>query len=163
MEQMDKVKAELRKEEQDQNRRLRLGEITDIKGSQDPTPGIRSVDPARSAGGGPEEASAKNEFDKIYTSAGASGMNAGTDYDYTIYFINVPANKLELWYWMESDRLMNPVFREFYTERDVVHEERRMRTDSTPTGKSGRGVRCLVLHFVPYEWPVVAGPPTWTE
>jgi predicted Zn-dependent peptidase len=45
-------------------------------------------------------------------------MNAGTDYDYTIYFINVPANKLELWYWMESDRLMNPVFREFYTERD---------------------------------------------
>ena len=50
-------------------------------------------------------------------------MNAGTSYDYTIYFVNVPANKLELWFWMESDRLLNPVFREFYSEREVVHEE----------------------------------------
>ena len=61
-----------------------------------------------------------NEFDRIYTTAGASGMNAGTTEDFTIYFINVPANKLELWFWMESDRLLNPVFREFYSERDVV-------------------------------------------
>ena len=76
-----------------------------------------------------------NEFDRIYTAAGASGMNAGTTEDFTIYFINVPANKLELWFWMESDRLLNPVFREFYSERDVVHEERRMRIESTPTGK----------------------------
>ena len=52
-----------------------------------------------------------NEFDQIYTKAGGTGMNAGTSTDWTIYFINMPANKLELWAWMESDRLMNPVFR----------------------------------------------------
>ncbi len=67
----------------------------------------------------------KEDFSRIYTGQGASGMNAGTSYDFTIYFVNVPANKLELWFWMESDRLLNPVFREFYSERDVVHEERR--------------------------------------
>jgi predicted Zn-dependent peptidase len=52
----------------------------------------------------------------------------------TAYFITVPANKLELWMWMESERLLRPVFRGFYAERDVVFEERRMRTESTPTG-----------------------------
>jgi len=48
----------------------------------------------------------------------------------------VPANKLELWMWMESERILHPVFREFYAERDVVFEERRMRTDSTPLASS---------------------------
>ena len=67
----------------------------------------------------------KNEFDRIYTAAGASGMNAFTSEDMTGYFITVPANKLELWMWMESERLLHPVFREFYAERDVVFEERR--------------------------------------
>ena len=159
MEQMDKVKAELRKEEQDQNRRLRLGEITDIKDPKTRTPRhqelltqLAQLEEAQ------KKLLVKNEFDKIYTSAGASGMNAGTDYDYTIYFINVPANKLELWYWMESDRLMNPVFREFYTERDVVHEERRMRTDSTPTGKFEEEFDALFWTSSPYEWPVVGWP-----
>ncbi len=56
------------------------------------------------------ELTVKDEFDRLYTAAGASGMNAGTTNDFTIYFINVPANKLELWFWMESDRLTNPGF-----------------------------------------------------
>ncbi|MGA1223518.1 MAG: insulinase family protein, partial [Phycisphaerales bacterium] len=47
----------------------------------------------------------KDEFDKIYTAEGGSGMNAFTSNDVTFYFINVPSNKLELWAWMESDRL----------------------------------------------------------
>ena len=50
----------------------------------------------------------KNEFDRIYTSAGASGMNAFTTADMTGYFITVPANKLEFWMWMESERLLRP-------------------------------------------------------
>ena len=74
----------------------------------------------------------KNEFDRIYTANGGSRMNAYTSYDHTAYFISVPANKLELFMWMESERLLQPVFREFYAERDVVFEERRMRTESTP-------------------------------
>ena len=85
---------------------------------------------------GPEAATiVKDEFDQVYTKAGGSGMNAFTSYDLTCYFITVPSNKLELWAWMESDRLHDSVFREFYSERDVVHEERRLRTDSTPTGR----------------------------
>jgi predicted Zn-dependent peptidase len=77
----------------------------------------------------------KNEFDRIYTTAGGSGMNAFTNEDMTGYFITVPANKVELWMWMESERLLRPVFREFYAERDVVFEERRLRTEATPLGK----------------------------
>src|SRR6185436_13856638 len=59
----------------------------------------------------------KNEFDRVYTAGGASGMNAFTTPDLSGYVITVPANKLELWSWMESERLFHPVFREFYAER----------------------------------------------
>jgi predicted Zn-dependent peptidase len=100
----------------------------------------------------------KDEFDKIYTGAGGSGMNAGTTNDLTLYFITVPANKLELWFWMESDRLGSPVFREFYSERDVVHEERRMRTESTPTGKFAEQFEAMFWESHPYSWPVVGWP-----
>ncbi len=100
----------------------------------------------------------KDEFDRIYTGAGASGMNAGTTNDMTIYFINVPSNKLELWFWMESDRLLNPVFREFYSERDVVHEERRLRIDSTPTGRIEEQFAAMFWQSSPYSWPVIGWP-----
>ena len=100
----------------------------------------------------------KDEFDKIYTGAGGSGMNAGTTNDLTLYFITVPANKLELWFWMESDRLGNPVFREFYSERDVVQEERRMRTESTPNGKYAEQFEAMFWESHPYSWPVVGWP-----
>ncbi|MEK7331556.1 MAG: insulinase family protein, partial [Candidatus Eisenbacteria bacterium] len=76
----------------------------------------------------------KNEFDLVLSKNGATGMNAFTSEDMTFYFETVPANKLELWFWMESDRLKNRVFREFYSERDVVYEERRRSVESTPLG-----------------------------
>lgn len=97
----------------------------------------------------------KNEFDRVYTSAGASGMNAFTYYDMTAYFITVPANKFELWCWMESERLLRPVFREFYAERDVVFEERRMRTESTPLGKFEETFASIFWEAHPYHWPVI--------
>ena len=100
----------------------------------------------------------KEDFSRIYTGHGASGMNAGTSYDFTIYFVNVPANKLELWFWMENDRLANPVFREFYAERSVVHEERRLRTDSTPIGKFEEQFNSLFWQSSPYATPVVGWP-----
>ncbi|MSU57771.1 MAG: insulinase family protein [Pedosphaera sp.] len=100
----------------------------------------------------------KNEFDKIYRSAGGSGMNAYTSDDLTAYFINVPANKLELWMWMESERILRPVFREFYAERDVVFEERRMRTESTPLGKFEETFNALFWESHPYGWPTVGWP-----
>jgi len=100
----------------------------------------------------------KDEFDKLYTQAGASGMNAFTSNDVTVYFITVPANKVELWFWMESERLLNPVFREFYSERDVVHEERRLRTESTPTGEFDELFEAMFWQSHPYSWPVVGWP-----
>ncbi len=101
----------------------------------------------------------KDEFDKIYTKAGGSRMNAFTSYDLTFYFIQVPSNKFELWCWMESDRLNDSVFREFYSERDVVHEERRLRTESTPTGAFQEQFEAMFWMSCPYSWPVIG----WTS
>jgi predicted Zn-dependent peptidase len=101
----------------------------------------------------------KDEFDKIYSAAGGTGMNAFTSYDLTFYFINVPSNKFELWAWMESDRLDGSVFREFYSERDVVHEERRLRTESTPTGTFQEQFESMFWMSSPYSWPVIG----WTS
>ena len=105
-----------------------------------------------------QELVVKDEFSQIYTLNGGSGMNAGTSNDYTIYFINVPSNKLELWFWMESDRLAKPVFRQFYAERDVVKEERRLRVDSTPTGKLNEQFESMFWQASPYSWPVIGWP-----
>jgi predicted Zn-dependent peptidase len=85
-------------------------------------------------------------------------MNAFTTEDMTAYFINVPANKLELWMWMESERILHPVFREFYAERDVVFEERRMRTESTPLGRFDEQFNAMFWESSPYRWPVVGWP-----
>ncbi|RKX18745.1 MAG: insulinase family protein [Candidatus Zixiibacteriota bacterium] len=76
-----------------------------------------------------------NEYGQIYEQEGGVGMNAGTGYDWTLYIANYPANKLELWMAMESDRFMNPVLREFYKEKNVIAEERRMTRESSPQGK----------------------------
>ena len=108
---------------------------------------------------GPEAATiVKDEFDQVYTKAGGSGMNAFTSYDLTCYFITVPSNKLELWAWMEGDRLHDSVFREFYSERDVVHEERRLRTDSTPTGRFQEQFDSMFWASCGYAWPVIGWP-----
>ncbi len=71
-----------------------------------------------------------NELEELYSVNGAYGYNAGTGYDMTSYLVAFPKNRLELFMMIESERLKNPVFREFYTERDVVIEERRLRVDT---------------------------------
>ena len=101
----------------------------------------------------------KDEFDQIYTKAGGSGMNAFTSWDQTFFFINIPSNKFEMWAWMESDRLNDSVFREFYAERDVVHEERRLRTESTPTGVFQEQFDSMFWMSSGYSWPVIG----WTS
>ncbi len=75
-----------------------------------------------------------NQFTQIAQLNGAVGVNAETSNDATEYFWSMPANRLQLWAYMESDRIANPVPREFYKERNVVMEERRMRVDSNPIG-----------------------------
>ncbi|MFZ3265282.1 MAG: pitrilysin family protein [Terriglobales bacterium] len=76
-----------------------------------------------------------NEFGKIVESEGGEGLNAFTNYDETGYHYSFPINRLELWAYLESERFLHPVMRQFYKERNVVIEERRMRTDSNPIGR----------------------------
>jgi predicted Zn-dependent peptidase len=76
-----------------------------------------------------------NQFTDVAERNGAEGLNAQTGLDETKFFWSMPENRLELWAWLESSRLAGPVPREFYKERDVVIEERRMRTDSNPEGR----------------------------
>jgi predicted Zn-dependent peptidase len=77
----------------------------------------------------------ENQFSEILDRNGEEGMNANTSLDETQYYYSLPSNRLELWAYMESERFLHPVFREFYKERDVVYEERRMRVDSSPIGR----------------------------
>jgi predicted Zn-dependent peptidase len=77
----------------------------------------------------------KNRFGEIIDREGGVGLNASTSMDSTQYFYSFPANRLEIWAYLESSRFQKGVLREFYKERDVVHEERRLRTDSNPIGK----------------------------
>jgi predicted Zn-dependent peptidase len=76
-----------------------------------------------------------NQFTDVAERNGAEGLNAETGLDNTLFFWSMPENRLELWAWLESSRLVDTVPREFYKERDVVIEERRMRTDSNPEGR----------------------------
>src|SRR5580704_14526185 len=76
-----------------------------------------------------------NQFSEIIERNGGEGLNASTDLDETNYFYSLPQNRLELWAYLESERFLHPVMREFYKERNVVIEERRLRTDSNPTGR----------------------------
>ncbi len=76
-----------------------------------------------------------DEFQQVFKQAGGANQNAGTSVDYTLYFVSLPSNKIELWMNLESDRFLNPVLREFYREKDVVMEERRLRVESDPVGR----------------------------
>lgn len=96
-----------------------------------------------------------NEIDRLYTENGGLDMNASTGQDVTTYHVSLPANKIELWARIESDRLLNPVFREFYTERDVVMEERRQRIESNPDGKLYEQFMSETYKVHPYGNPIL--------
>jgi predicted Zn-dependent peptidase len=96
-----------------------------------------------------------NQFAEIADQNGAVGLNASTGADSTQFFWSMPSNRLELWAYMESGRLGSPVEREFYKERDVVQEERRMRTDSSPTGRMFEQFLATAYTAHPYRRPAV--------
>ena len=97
----------------------------------------------------------KDELWEIYLRNGAAGLNASTGSDYTHYYCSIPSNRLELWCWLESDRMRNPVFREFYSERDVVTEERRRSIDNNPQGALWEQLTAMAFTAHPYQWPVI--------
>lgn len=96
-----------------------------------------------------------NEFSQIIERNGGTGLNAGTGADQTVYFYSLPENRMELWFSLESDRFKNPVFREFYKEKEVVREERRMRTESQPLGRLVEEFLAVAYTAHPYGRPVV--------
>lgn len=98
-----------------------------------------------------------NELDTVLKRNGAVGLNAGTSQDYTMYFYSLPSNKLELWASLEAARFVDPVFREFYKEIEVIKEERRMRTENSPIGKLLEEVESVSFKDHPYKSSVV-GP-----
>lgn len=96
-----------------------------------------------------------NEFDQILSRAGAQGLNAMTTNESTLYYVELPANRAELWFVLEADRMAHPVFREFYTERDVVMEERRTRIDTSPGGLLYEAHLAAAFEAHPYGVPVI--------
>lgn len=99
-----------------------------------------------------------NEFSRIVEREGGTGLNAFTSTDATGYFYSLPQNKAELWFSLESDRFKNPVFREFYVEKEVILEERRMRTDSSPVGRLIEEFMSVAYSAHPYGNPVIGWP-----
>jgi predicted Zn-dependent peptidase len=95
-----------------------------------------------------------NEFSKIVEQNGGEDVNASTNYDSTNYQYSLPANRLELWAYLESERFLHPVMREFYKERNVI-EERRMRTDSNPIGRLLEQFTAEAFEAHPYHRPTV--------
>jgi predicted Zn-dependent peptidase len=96
-----------------------------------------------------------NEFDRLLTRNGARNLNATTSAEATTYFVELPANRAQLWFVLEADRMANPVFREFYAERDVVMEERRMRVETSPGGLLYEAHLATAFQVHPYGQPVV--------
>jgi len=96
-----------------------------------------------------------DEFSQIIDRAGGVGLNASTAADATKYYFALPSNKLELWFSLESGRFLEPVLREYYKERDVVLEERRMRTESQPFGRLLEEFLAAAYKAHPYGQPVV--------
>jgi predicted Zn-dependent peptidase len=159
MAEQEKVREQMRVEDAAVRAAYYRGDITDILKPENKTPRYQELQKQfDKLVQEQREIIVKNEFDQIYRAAGGAGMNAFTMEDMTAYFISIPANKLELWAWMESERQLHPVFREFYAERDVVFEERRMRTESTPTGKFTESLMAMFWESCPYHWPVIGWP-----
>jgi predicted Zn-dependent peptidase len=95
------------------------------------------------------------EFAELIERNGGEGMNAFTNDDETGYHYSMPENRLELWAYLESERFLHPVMREFYKERNVVIEERRMRTESRPIGRLVEQFIAAAFSAHPYHRPTV--------
>ena len=159
IDEQEKIQDEMRREMELMREKLRHGEIDDLQKPESWTPHYRELQKRfDELVAQQRQIIIKDQMDQIYTKNGGENLNAMTTEDFTLYFIRVPSNRLELWAWLESDRLLNPVFREFYSERDVVFEERRMRTESTPLGKYDEAFNALFWEAHPYKWPVVGWP-----
>lgn len=159
MAQLDSVRALMRAEERTMREQLRRGGVEDMLDPEAKTPRYKELEAEfDKLILEQRELIIKDQLDELYSKHGGFFLNAFTSDDYTGYFIRLPKNKIELFMWLESDRFMNPVFREFYSERDVVREERRRGVDSTPTGLIEEDFRAMFWKSSSYHWDVIGWP-----
>ncbi len=159
MAQLDSLRELMRGEQRIMREQYRRGLITDMNDPEAKTERFKEIDAVfDSLILEQRELIIKDQLDEIYSKNGGFFLNAFTAEDMTGYFIRLPKNKIELFMWLESDRFSHPVFREFYSERDVVREERRMRIESTPTGLLEEDFRSMFWKSNSYHWDVIGWP-----
>lgn len=156
---LDSLRALMRAEERIMRERLRRGEIEDMYAPEAKTPRYREIETVFDRLVGEQrELILKDQLDEMYTRQGGTFLNAMTSNDMTIYMTRLPKNKIELYMWLESDRFSHPIFREFYSERDVVLEERRLSLESTPTGLIEEDFAAMFWKSSSYHWEVLGWP-----
>ncbi len=96
-----------------------------------------------------------NAYPEIIEENGGAGLNANTGVDATQFFYSLPSNRIELWFLLEAERFAEPVFREFYKERDVVRQERRERVESDPQGLLVEALQANAFEAHPYHQPPI--------
>ncbi len=159
MAQLDSLRGLMRDEERVMRTDLRRGKITDMLDPESKTPRYREIEAIfDSLVLEQRELIIKDQLDELYSKNGGFFLNAFTSEDMTGYFVRLPKNKIELYMWLESDRFNNPVFREFYSERNVVREERRLGVESTPTGLIGEDFQSMFWKSSSYHWSVIGWP-----
>ena len=159
MDKLDSLRALMRNEQRIMRDRYRKGEIANMTDSTAKTERYKQLDKVfDSLVLAERELIVKEPIDEIYNKNGGFFTNAFTSEDMTLYITRLPKNKIELFMWVESDRFKKPVFREFYSERDVVREERRLGVESTPTGLIDEEFNAMFWESSSYRWDVVGWP-----
>jgi len=156
MARLDSLRELMRAEERVMREKLRRGEIKDMLDPEARTPRYREIELVfDSLILEQRQLIIKDQFNEIYSKNGGFFLNAFTSQDFTGYLVRLPRNKIELFMWLESDRFGGPVFREFYSERDVVREERRRGVESTPTGLIEEDFAAMFWKSSSYHWDVI--------
>ncbi|PKK83235.1 MAG: hypothetical protein CVT49_09515 [candidate division Zixibacteria bacterium HGW-Zixibacteria-1] len=156
MARLDSLRELMQAEERIMREQLRRGEIKDMLDPEAKTPRYREIDAVfDSLILEQRQLIIKDQLDELYSKNGGYFLNAFTSEDMTGYLVRLPKNKIELYMWLESDRFQNAVFREFYSERDVVREERRLGVESTPTGLIEEDFKAMFWKSSSYHWDVI--------
>jgi predicted Zn-dependent peptidase len=99
-----------------------------------------------------------SDFARLFETAGGVRLTARTNADETVFSVDLPANKVELWFLLESERFRGSVFREFYKEKEVVIDERRMRVDTNDRGRLMEDLLHVAFDTHPYGIPGLGIP-----
>jgi predicted Zn-dependent peptidase len=159
MARLDSLREQMREEERIMRERLRRGESEDMLDPAAKTQRFREIEAEfDQLILEQRELIIKDQLNELYSKNGGFFLNAFTSEDMTGYFVRLPKNKIEMFMWLESDRFNDPVFREFYSERNVVREERRRGVDSTPTGLIEEDFRAMFWKSSSYHWDVIGWP-----